>query len=188
MRVKHHFLRLARIGTNEHHPAVAQTHMRDLHLYRHTTQNDNLMAPVKLVSLSRCKTQRNIGGPPPHLMAVFPPSAISPYGIIASFISFLTQQFEQTDEAQPFAGRTRHVLLKKSAQSSLPWTNPGKRLSFSVIVKRRLSRPDHLAYRLPRYPKVPADRLDRLSFDKMRATDLSNCFHNKHPKPGLHSA
>ncbi|AXY23197.1 hypothetical protein CD178_02450 [Komagataeibacter saccharivorans] len=48
--------------------------MRDLD--RHTAQNANLMAPVKLVSLTRRKTQRNIGDPPPRLITVFPPTAI----------------------------------------------------------------------------------------------------------------
>jgi hypothetical protein len=36
--VEHHFLRLARIGTHEQHPAVAEPDVRHLHCHRHTAE------------------------------------------------------------------------------------------------------------------------------------------------------
>jgi hypothetical protein len=34
MRVEHHLLGLARVGTHKQHPAVTQTHVRNLHRHR----------------------------------------------------------------------------------------------------------------------------------------------------------
>jgi hypothetical protein len=51
--VKHHLLGLARIGAHEHHPAVAETNMRDLHDRRHAVHDDDLVAPVELVGFAR---------------------------------------------------------------------------------------------------------------------------------------
>ena len=61
VRVEHHLLGLARIGAHEHHPAVAEAHVRDLHRHRHAVQHDDLVAPVELVGLARRKAQRNKG-------------------------------------------------------------------------------------------------------------------------------
>lgn len=61
MRVEHHLLRLARIGPHEEHAAVAEPHVRDLHCHRHAVEQDDLVTPVELVGLARCKTQRNVG-------------------------------------------------------------------------------------------------------------------------------
>ena len=60
--IEHHLLCLARIGANEHHAAMTQTHVRDLHGHRHAAQHDDLVAPVELVGLARCERQRHIGG------------------------------------------------------------------------------------------------------------------------------
>ena len=64
VRVEHHLLRLARIGADEHHPAVAQTHVRDLHGHRHAVHHHDLVAPVELVGLARRERQRHKGRPP----------------------------------------------------------------------------------------------------------------------------
>ena len=61
VRVEHHLLRLARIGAHEHHPAVAEPDMRDLHGRRHAVQHDDLVAPVELVGLARREGQRHEG-------------------------------------------------------------------------------------------------------------------------------
>lgn len=44
MGVEHHLLRLARIGPDEHHAAVAEPDMGDLHGHRHAVDQDDLMA------------------------------------------------------------------------------------------------------------------------------------------------
>ena len=59
--VEHHLLRLARIGAHEHHPAVAEADVRDLHRRRHAVQHDDLVAPVELVGLARREGQRDEG-------------------------------------------------------------------------------------------------------------------------------
>jgi hypothetical protein len=51
VRVEHHLLRLMRMSPPEYHPAMAQTHVRDLHGHRHATHQDNLVSPVELVGL-----------------------------------------------------------------------------------------------------------------------------------------
>src|ERR1700735_1817178 len=45
MRVEHHFLGLARIGTHEHHPAVAEADMRDFQSRRRAVHHHDLVAP-----------------------------------------------------------------------------------------------------------------------------------------------
>ena len=61
VRVEHHLLALARIGANEHHPAMAEPHMRDLQGGRHAVDQRDLVGPVELVGLARRKAQRDIG-------------------------------------------------------------------------------------------------------------------------------
>jgi len=53
VRVEHHLLGLTRIGPNEHHPAVTQADMSDLHGHRHAAHHDDLVAPVELVGFAR---------------------------------------------------------------------------------------------------------------------------------------
>ena len=50
--VEHHLLRLARIGPHEHHPAVAEPDVRDLHRRRGAVDHHDLVAPVELVCLA----------------------------------------------------------------------------------------------------------------------------------------
>ena len=45
--------RLARIGPHEHHPAVAEADVRDLHRRRGAVDHHDLVAPVELVCLAR---------------------------------------------------------------------------------------------------------------------------------------
>jgi hypothetical protein len=59
--VEHHLLRLARIGPHEQHAAVAEPHMRDLHLHGHAIDQNDLLAPVELVGLAGGKAQRHKG-------------------------------------------------------------------------------------------------------------------------------
>jgi hypothetical protein len=61
VRVEHHLLRLARVGAHEHHPAVAQAEMRDLHDRRPPVHHNDLVAPVELISFARRKRQRHKG-------------------------------------------------------------------------------------------------------------------------------
>ena len=60
MGVKHHLLRLARIGPNKRHPAVAEANMRHLDRRGRAIDQDNFLAPVELIRLTGIKAQRNI--------------------------------------------------------------------------------------------------------------------------------
>lgn len=51
--VEHHLLGLARIGPDEHHAAVAEPNMGDLHGHCHAVDQDDLVAPIELVGLAR---------------------------------------------------------------------------------------------------------------------------------------
>jgi hypothetical protein len=61
MGVEHHLLALAHIGPHEHHPAVAKPDMGHLHGDRDARHQDDLVAPVELVSLARRIVERHIG-------------------------------------------------------------------------------------------------------------------------------
>ena len=60
MGVKHHLLRLARIGPNKRHPTVAEANMRHLDRRGRAINQDNFLAPVELIRLTGIKAQRNI--------------------------------------------------------------------------------------------------------------------------------
>ena len=61
MSVEHHLLRLARIGANEQHTAVAEPDVGNLHDRRHAVQQNDFVAPVELIGFSGGKAQRDIG-------------------------------------------------------------------------------------------------------------------------------
>ena len=58
--VEHHLLRLARISAHEHHAAVAEADMGDLHGRGHPVHHHDLVAPIELVGLARCKNERHV--------------------------------------------------------------------------------------------------------------------------------
>jgi len=58
--VKHHLLRLTRIGPHKRHPAIAQADMRDLHRRGHAIDQNNFMAPVELEGFAGIEAQRHI--------------------------------------------------------------------------------------------------------------------------------
>jgi len=60
LRVEHHLLRLARVGANKQHTAVAEPDMGGLHDYRNAIQQNDLVAPVELVGFSWRKAQRDV--------------------------------------------------------------------------------------------------------------------------------
>lgn len=53
VRVEDHLLALTHIGPREHHPAVAEPDIGDLHRRRHALDQDDLMAPVELIGFTR---------------------------------------------------------------------------------------------------------------------------------------
>ena len=60
MGIKHHLLRLAWIGPDKWHPAVAEADMGNLDRRGRAIDQDDFVAPVELIRLTGVKTQRNI--------------------------------------------------------------------------------------------------------------------------------
>ena len=151
MGIKHHLLRLARIGANEHnehHAAVTEADVRDLHGYRHAVHHDNLVAPVELVSFARRKRQRHIGIRHLACMLLGPRPGIATNSIIAAFISQRLQLLENAAQRQPLARRALGVQGQQSIELSLPASKLWTRLNLTLVGKRRLARAKNLAHRV----------------------------------------
>src|SRR3981189_1338797 len=90
--------------------------------------------------------------------------------IVAAGIAQAATLFEQSDPLQPFSRRLAPVRHQ----------HPGKfgalrkRLRLSLLPELRRLGTDDLADHLARYAKLPANRLDRLTMNKIGATDLPN--------------
>jgi hypothetical protein len=53
-------------------------------------------------------------------------------------------------------------------------------LDLTLVFERRLTRPQHLAHRVPGHLQVPCDFLDRLALEEMLAPDPPNRLHCQH--------
>jgi hypothetical protein len=92
--VKHHLLRLARTGAHKHHTAVAEADMGDLHGRRHSAHHHDLVAPIELVGLARCKNERHVGLRQ-HGAALLPPSdCVAPNRGVAPAVTEAAQLLE----------------------------------------------------------------------------------------------
>ena len=137
--VEHHLLRLARIGANEHHAAVAQAHVRDLHGHRHAAQHDDLVAPVELVGFARRERQRHIGRRRLARMRPAPGPRVAANGVVAAVVAQRPQFLENADQRQPFARCPLDIAAQQPVDLSLPAPELGTRLNLPLIGKRRLS-------------------------------------------------
>ena len=120
--VEHHLLRLAGIGADKHHAAVAETDVRDLHDRRHAVHHDDLVAPIELVSFARRKRQRHVGVRHLARMLPAPGPGIAANSVIAALISQCPQLLEEPDQSQTFACRIAGVRRKHPVKLSFPTT------------------------------------------------------------------
>jgi hypothetical protein len=90
------------------------------------------------------------------------------------------------DQRQPLATRLAFVRQQQVIKLFAPRIDPTQRLVVSLVPELGRLRPNHLAHDLPRYPKLAADRLDRLLLDQIGPPDLRNRLHYQHPKTGSH--
>ena len=75
MRIEHHLLAFAHVGANKHHPAVTETNMGDLYGCRHSVDQNDLVAPVELVSFSPVhRTAVRRLPPSPHRVSSIKPN------------------------------------------------------------------------------------------------------------------
>ena len=185
VRVKHHLLRLARVGAGEQHPAVAQPQVRDFHRDRRAVDQHDLMAPVEPVRLARRKAQRHERIRRRGRPLAPPRPGIPPDRVVAALVAKPAQRLEQPDQRQPLAAGLGLVGLKQLVQPLPPCAKARHRLLLALVLEVRRLRPDHLTHGLARYPQLAADRLDRFALHEMGPTDPRNRLHNKHPKPAL---
>ena len=166
MRVEHHLLRLARIGSHEQHPAMTEPDMGDLHDHRHPAQQDDFVAPVELESLSWREAQRHVGRGC-RLPALLGPSpSIPTHRIVAAVITATAQILEQANQCQLFAGGLGRIAGQQRIKFVGPLPELRARLDFTLVFEGRLTRPQHFGDRVPRHPQVPRDLLDRLALKK----------------------
>jgi hypothetical protein len=95
--IENHLLRLARIGAREHHAAVAEADVRDLHDRRHAVQHDDLVAPVELVGFARSERQRNESARRRTRVRLRPGAGVAADGVIAAFVAARPQLLEKAD-------------------------------------------------------------------------------------------
>src|SRR5471032_2441750 len=67
-----------------------------------------------------------------------------------------------------------------------PGSDPRKRLRLPLITELCRLRSDDLPHDLPGNTEVTADRLDRLTVNEIRATDLRNRLHDQHSNLSSH--
>ena len=125
--IKHHLLRLARIGHNEHLTAVSQPEMRQFDRRRGSAQHDMLVAPVKLRHITGRREQRHkrlrarrstrFNLPLPHMTL---------NAVIGTGISLSLKTFEQPTRCPlPCFGQkpiTAQPLIKTAAPWSKLWS------------------------------------------------------------------
>ena len=133
MRVENHLLRLAWIGANEDHPAVAQAHVGDLHDRRHAVEQDDLMAPVELIGFTRIEAERNIGGSRQRSLLIAPFARIAPHRVIAAFIAKAVQILENPDQSQPLSRWFFRVRLQQIVELFGPRSELRQRLRIASV-------------------------------------------------------
>ena len=122
--VKHHLLRLARIGPHEQHPAVAEPDMGGLHDHRHAAQQDDFVAPVELVGFSRRKAQRDIGRGRRCAALLAHCLRITPNGIVAALVARPRSSSKMPDQRQMLARRLGRIAVRDSIDRVLPSIGP----------------------------------------------------------------
>ncbi len=182
VRVEPNLLALARIGAHEHHPAVAQADMRDLHYHRRTRHHHHLVAPVELVRLPRRKAQRHIGRRRHRRPPALPAARIAPHRIVAAAIAKAAQRLEHAHQRQPLTARPTRILREQTIQLAPPRAKLGLRLLATFVAELRRARAQDFPHHLPRHTKPTADRLDRQTLYLMPPTDLPDRLHHQHPK------
>src|SRR5580693_5940835 len=153
VRVEYHLLRLTRISPAEHHPAVAQADMRNLHGHRDAAHHNDLVAPIELVGFARRERQWNEGGRGLAGVLLAPGPCVTAHGVVATLVAQRPQFFEQPDQGQTLSRRIRPIVsttsiprhpleTKRAAQQSrIQGVNFGRRSPGSgVKIARRNTR------------------------------------------------
>jgi hypothetical protein len=93
VRGEHHLLGLARIGSHQEHPAVAQSDVGDLDRGRHPAEHHHLVRPIELVGFTRREPQRDEDRALLRSGAT-PGARMTLHAVVSALISLGTQQLE----------------------------------------------------------------------------------------------
>ena len=168
---------------HEHHPAVAEAQMRDLHDRRHPVHHNDLVAPVELIGLARRERQRHKGICRRARIRLCPASRITADGVIAAVVSERPQLLENPDQGQSLSRRRFDVRRQQPIELLLPSSEFRARLHLTLIRKRRLVRSQDLTNRVAGQPQVACDLLDRLAVNEVLTPYPTDRLHNQHPPP-----
>src|SRR5580693_602954 len=138
VRVEYHLLRLTRISPAEHHPAVAQADMRNLHGHRDAAHHNDLVAPIELVGFARRERQWNEGGRGLAGVLPAPGPCVTAHGVVATLVAQRPQFFEQPDQGQTLSRRGLGIRRQHPIEIGLPPSQPGPRLDLPLVRKRCL--------------------------------------------------
>src|SRR4051794_7351667 len=169
MRIEHHLLRLARIGPDEHHAAVAKPDMGDLHGHRRAVEQHDLVAPVELVGLARREQQRHIGLRRPRTARLQPAPGIAPDRVVPALVAEPSKLLVDADQRQPLSLWLVMVAVQKRIELPLPGPNLRLGLSLTLIGERRRIGAQNLANGVPRQMQFAADLLERPPLDMKSA-------------------
>ena len=183
--VEHHLLRLARIGPHEHHADVAKPDVGNLHDHRHAGEQDDLVAPVELVSFARREEKRHVGLAHGRTARLVPALGVAPDRVVAALVAERPQFLIDADQRQPLALLLGAVAVQQSVELRLPRPDLRLRLTLALVSELRRARTQHFPNHLPRDPQVAANLLDRLSLNQRQPTYLRNRLQDQHPKKCL---
>ena len=159
VRLEHHLLALAREDLNQLHAAVAEPHVRRLHLGRHTRQARVLVAPVELVGLAgieaqRHKTLRRRQQPPPPT----PGPGVAAHRVVAAAIAQSRKVFMNPQQRQPIPARLLLVGLQLALELIHPRSKLRHRLDLALVAVRGLIAPHQM---------IPTDPCDRFHYQHL---------------------
>src|SRR5215470_5535346 len=126
--IEHHLLRLARIGAHEHHPAVAQPHMRDLHGHRHPTEQHDLVAPIELIGFTWPQAQWDVGRGGSSTALLGPSLGVTTTRVVAALVTAAAELVEWPDQRQPFTSGLGGIACQQFGEVYCPWPQLRSRL------------------------------------------------------------
>ena len=161
--------------------ALAHMAPSDLYGRRHTVQDDDFVAPVELVSLSRREAQGHISRRRRVPVPLAPMLGVAPHRIVAAPVAATAQLLEHADQRQLLASRFGGIAGQQSIQLFCPSPQLWSGLDIALISKDARARPQHLANRIPRHLQVSGDFSDGLTLNEVFAPNARNRLHDQHP-------
>src|SRR5262249_15302825 len=182
VRVEHHLLGLARVCPRERHPAVAQANLRHLGLRRHPGDDDNLVAPVELVGLTRRKDQRYVGYRRALALALRPRPPEASHRIVAPRVATQAELSKNPLVGQALALGLPRILAEHLLQCRHVGPQPRPRLlPAHVAALGLLLGANNLPHRVACKLEITRNRFDLPLLNEVRPTNLRDRIHSHHP-------